>query len=168
MWEGQETWGEEARRWRARQLSAGGFESAFAQLQVPVEAACTAEGEWPYRIAAGIRAALAFAAADPIAAQALTNGALAHGAEGFARYNRMLNHFGERLVHGRMQRPEGPTLPEITEWAMVGGLATLIAEWVDTGKAAELPTVAPEAIQFVLTPYIGVEEAKRVARGGSA
>jgi hypothetical protein len=38
----------------------------------------------------------------------------------------------------------------------------LVAQRVDLGRAAELPTLAPEAIQFVLTPYLGAAEARRV------
>jgi hypothetical protein len=79
----------------------------------------------------------------------------------------MISHFGERLLPGRAMRPEGERLPEITERAMIGGLAMLIAQRLDLGRAAELPALAPEAIQFVLTPYLGTEEARRVARAGA-
>jgi hypothetical protein len=75
----------------------------------------------------------------------------------------MLEHFAERLRPGRAERPEGKRLPEIVEKSMVGGLAMLIAQRVDTGRATELPALAAEAIQFVLTPYLGGEEAMRVA-----
>jgi hypothetical protein len=141
----------------------GAFEAAFARLQIRVETACAAEAEWPAQVAAGVRAALAFAAADPAAAGSLTSDVLAAGREGFARYDRMLGHFGERLLPGRALRPEGERLPEITEKAMTGGLAMLIAQRLDIGRAAELPALAEEAIQFVLTPYLGGEEARRVA-----
>lgn len=140
-----------------------GFEPAFAQLQAQVETACAGEAAWPARVAAGIRAALAFAAADPAAAQALTNEAMTDGGEGFARYDRMLEHFAADLRPGRDERPEGELLPEITEKLMVGGLASLIAQRLDFGRQAELPALAPEAIQFVLTPYVGTEEARPIA-----
>jgi hypothetical protein len=139
------------------------FEAAFARLQIRVETACSAEADWPAQVAAGIRAALAFAAAEPASAQALTNDALAAGREGFARYDRMLGHFGERLLPGRALRPEGERLPEITEKAMTGGLAMLVAQRLDLGRAAELPALGEESIQFVLTPYLGLEEAGRIA-----
>lgn len=142
---------------------AGVFEAAFARLQIRVETACAAEADWPAQVAAGIRAALAFAAADPASAQALTNDALAAGREGYARYERMLSHFGERLLPGRSLRPEGERLPEIVEQAMTGGIAMLVAQRLDMGRAAELPELAEEATQFVLTPYLGTAEARRVA-----
>jgi hypothetical protein len=142
---------------------ADAFEAAFARLQVRIETACAAEEEWPVQVAAGIRAALEFAAADPASARLLTNEALAAGRDGHARYDRMLSHFGERLLPGRALRPEGERLPEIVEKAMTGGIAMLIAQRLDMGRAEALPALAEEATQFVLTPYLGTEAARRIA-----
>ena len=50
---------------------ADAFETAFARLQVRIETACAAEAGWPAQVAAGIRAALAFAAAEPASAARL-------------------------------------------------------------------------------------------------
>jgi hypothetical protein len=142
---------------------ANAFEAAFARLQVRIETACAAGDAWPAQVAAGVRAALEFAAAEPESAHLLTNDALAAGREGYARYDRMLSHFGEQLLPGRGLRPQGGRLPEIIEKAMTGGIAMLIAQRLDMGRAAELPALAEEATQFVLTPYLGTEEARRVA-----
>ena len=137
------------------------FQAAFARLQIGIETACAAEAAWPERVAAAIRAALAFAAAHPDDADLLTNRAMAAGREGFERYDRMLEHFGDGLRPGRAERPHGPELPEITEKAMIGGLASLIANRLQ-GDVSRLPGLAPEAIQFVLTPYLGAEDARRL------
>ncbi|HVY78731.1 MAG TPA: hypothetical protein VG898_09525, partial [Solirubrobacterales bacterium] len=51
------------------------FDSAFAALQVRIESACSATGEWPAGVAAGVRAAFEWVAAEPAAAQLLTNDA---------------------------------------------------------------------------------------------
>jgi hypothetical protein len=80
----------------------------------------------------------------------------------------MLEHFGEHLLPGRELHPEGERLPQIVEKAMTGGLAMLVAQRLDTGREAELPGLAPEAIQFVLTPYLGTGEARRIAAPGPA
>jgi len=139
------------------------FESAFASLQVGVEAACAAEDEWPAQIAAGIRAALYFAASNPAAAQALTTDALAAGRQGFVRYDRMIAYFGDLLLPGLALRPEGERLPEITGRAMAGGVATLVTRRLEEGLENELLALASEAVQFVLTPYLGAEWAAEVA-----
>lgn len=143
------------------------FESAFARLRIRIETACASKDEWPGQVAAAVRVAFAFAAAHPETAATLTSELLANGRAGYDRYERMLTHFGEQLRPGRALRPEGEWLPEITEKAMVGGLVTLIAQRLDTGREAELPAIASEAIQFVLSPYLGAEEARRVAVQGA-
>jgi hypothetical protein len=142
---------------------ANAFERAFALLQIRVETACAAQSDWPAQVAAGVRAALDFAAAEPVAARALTNDAFAAGGAGYARYERMLTYLGERLLPGRNLHPEGEQLPEIVEESMVGGLTTLVAQRLDRGGEAELPGLAEEAIQFLLAPYVGAEEARRLA-----
>ena len=139
------------------------FERAFARLQIQVETACASQADWPAQVAVGIRAALDFAAAEPAAARALTVDALTAGAAGRGRYDRMLAHFGERLMPGRELRPDGERLPDIIEQALTGGLAMLIAHRLEMGSEAELPGIAAEAIEFALTPYIGAEEAARIA-----
>jgi hypothetical protein len=142
---------------------ASSFERAFARLQIEVETACATQADWPAQVAVGIRAALDFAATEPAAARALTVDALTAGTTGRGRYDRMLAHFGERLLPGRELRPEGEHLPEIIEQALTGGLAMLIAHRLEMGTEAELPAIASEAIQFALTPYLGAEEAARIA-----
>jgi hypothetical protein len=142
---------------------ASGFERAFARLQIEVETACARQADWPSQVAVGIRAALDFAAAQPAAARALTTDALAAGSAGYERYDRMLTYFGERLLVGRELGPEGEQLPELVERALTGGLSMLVAQRLEKGNEGALSAAAEEAIHFVLTPYVGAEEAGRLA-----
>jgi hypothetical protein len=139
------------------------FDSAFAALQVRIESACALAGEWPEGVATGIRAAFDWVAAEPRAAQLLTNDALASGSAGFERYERMVAYVAELLTPGRGLTAHGERLPEITERAMASGVAMLVAQRLSMGREAELPALAAEATQFVLTPYLGSVEARRVA-----
>lgn len=139
------------------------FDSAFAGLQVRIESACATAAAWPEGVAAGIHAAFEWAAAEPAAAQLLTNDALAGGAEGFERYERMVSYAAELLAPGREQSLHGERLPEITERAMASGVTMLVAQRLSLGQAAALPALAGEATQFVLTPFLGGSEARRVA-----
>jgi len=139
------------------------FDSAFAALQVRIESACSDADKWPERVAAGIRAAFEWASAEPAAAGLLTNDALAGGSAGFERYERMIAYVAELLEPGRGRATHGERLPKITERAMASGVAMLVAQRLSLGKQAELPALAGEAIQFVLTPYLGSDEARRVA-----
>lgn len=142
------------------------FETAFARFQVRVEEACAGRPDWASGIAAAIRAGLDFAAADPVAADTLASRALGMGRDGIARHRRLLSYIAEALAAGREQRPHGAELPQLTEQALAGGLTSLVAERLARGRESELLALAPEAVQFVLTPYLGREEAKQVAIGG--
>jgi hypothetical protein len=150
---------------RARQPDdfAFAFDSAFATLQVRIESACAVVDEWPAQVAGGIRAAFEWVAAEPVAAQLLTNDALAGGSAGFERYERMISYVARLLEPGRERAAHGERLPEITERAMASGVAMLVAQRLSLGQEAELPAIAGEAIQFVLTPYLGGDEARRAA-----
>jgi hypothetical protein len=139
------------------------FEAAFARLQVVVEEAYVAQAGWPDQVAAAIRAGFEFAASDPGAADLLTNQALASGSDGVARYQRLLSYGVSLLLPGRKHSPDGALLPGIVEQSVAGGIIMLVAQRVDQGRASELPALASEAIQFALTPYLGIERAREVA-----
>ncbi len=143
------------------------FDSAFAALQVRIKSACAGAGDWPDGVAAGIGAAFEWVAAEPLAAQLLTNDALAGGSAGFERYERMVGYVAELFAPGRERAGHGERLPEITERAMASGVAMLVAQRLSL-RQGELPALAGEATQFVLTPYLGSAEARRFAAGNSA
>jgi len=142
---------------------ANAFEAAFERLQARLRMACAGEVDWPDQMAAGIRAVLDFATADPAAAETLTSAAISRGNDGLDSYERIVSHFEEYLRAGRDLHPDGTILPEFTERALVGGVTMLIAQRLDAGRVTDLTSTAREATQFVLTPYIGAEEARRAA-----
>jgi len=135
-------------------------------LQVLLEMVCVGGGLWPERVSAAVRQALEFAAAEPAAASVLTNAALAQGADGLERYERLMTYLAGLLEAGRAESPHGADLPPTTERSLAGGVATIVANRVDRGRAGDLPGLAAEVVQFVLTPYLGTEEARRIATAG--
>jgi hypothetical protein len=145
---------------------ASAFESAFARLQVLLEIACVGGGSWPERASVAVRQALEFAVVDPAAASVLTNAALGQGRDGLERYERLMAYLAGLLEAGRAESPHGADLPQTTERSLAGGVATIVANRVDRGRAEELPGLTAEVVQFVLTPYMGTEEARRIATGG--
>jgi hypothetical protein len=154
------------RKAQQRHDFATAFETAFARLQVRLEMACAAAGPWPQRAAASVRQGLEFAATDPDAASVLTSAALAHGADGLTRYERLMTYLAGLLEGGREVSPHGADLPPSTERSLAGGVATIVANRVDRARAAELPDLHAELVQFVLTPYLGTGEARRIAEAG--
>lgn len=142
---------------------ASAFEVEFARLRVRLETACVEEKAWPARVAAGIRACCVFAAEHPEEARLLTSEALARDEESRLLYEQMISYFAAMLRPGRDLNSRSGELPAITESAMAGGVAMLIGRRLDQGQEAELPALAADAIVFVLTPYVGIESARRFA-----
>ena len=141
------------------------FEAARARFRFALEGACERSAPWPERVAAALAAALRFAADNPDTVDVLTNRALAAGPDGVAAHRRLLDWLAGLLAPGRRERPENADLPRTLELALLGGLASLVAQRLSAGRAAELPALAPEATELVLAPYLGPVEAKRLGGG---
>jgi hypothetical protein len=139
------------------------FEAALARLRFALTEAYRVPGPEPGRVAAAIQAGFAFASHNPATVLVLTSGALSQGPYGAARHRDLLARAARVLARCRAGRSESDRLPAITERALVGGLATVVAHRLDAGRAGELPALAPQAVEFVLTPYLGAEEARRFA-----
>lgn len=139
---------------------AAAFERTFASLRAEVNAACMRELPWTGRVAAGIQAAFAFAADRPQAVRLLTADALTGGEESQAHLQRLVSHFADLLSAARDIDPDQTAL---SDKALVGGVVLLVGRLLREGREAELPAVAAEAIQLVLTPHLGAERAGEVA-----
>lgn len=161
----EHSWGRQGMEERAQGPEDFGtaFESAFARLQVLLEMSCASGGSWRERAASAIRQALEFAAREPRAADTLVNQALAQGGDGFQRFERLMAYVAELLQGGRAESPHGIDLPATTERSLAGGIAAIVGNRIDRGRVETLPALVPEVVQFVLTPYLGSEEARRLA-----
>jgi AcrR family transcriptional regulator len=138
-------------------------EGAFDRLIGELSGACAAGFEWPDKLVAGIRAAIAFAIRDPERAQLLivetvaTDATLASGALASSDYLVGL------LRKGREQHPKAVMLPELTERALVGAMVSVIGGRLLSGRADQLPELEPQLVQFLLMPYVGLGEARQIA-----
>jgi len=139
------------------------YETAFARLHEAIEEVRDRELDWPRQAAAGIRAVFRFAAEDPAGAAALTTEALAQGGEQIARYKHLVEYTASLLAPGRGADPGRAPLPDLLEEALAGGIFMLIGGRLEQGRQAELPSLAGEAIEFALTPYLGCRAARRLA-----
>jgi hypothetical protein len=137
------------------------FSGAIARLQVAVLGACEEQELWPAKVAMAVAAAIEFAAEDPQSAQLLTVDALMRRPDGGQRYLRMIEHFAELL---RSESPRDRRRPGMTEQALVGGVATTIADRMRFDSPPALIATIPELVEFVLLPYVGHAEAKEWAR----
>jgi len=129
---------------------------SLEQLQVAVAKSCADGGPWEDRFAGGIRAALAFAIANPAAARALIDSRIAD-AESARDYRELIDHFSTQL---RECVPPDDRLSPSSEKALVGSIAGVVSGCLYSGGAESLDKVAPLLVYLALLPYVGFHEAK--------
>jgi AcrR family transcriptional regulator len=119
-------------------------------------------GAWAARVRAELGALLGCFAANPalarftLAAPPIAGGDVAKVQRAFLE--RLLGVLGE----DRPKRTRRP--PRAAEYGLMGGLAALIVGAVEADGAEALRALQPEVTELVLTPYLGREEAARLAR----
>lgn len=144
---------------------AAAFDEAFARLCDHVVAACAAQAEGALRVAASVRAAFEFAIADPGAARLLTDEALHRGEEGQARHRAMIRHFAGLLRSATERLPAEQRRTPVVEEGVAAGIALLIGSRLRDDRTEQLESIVADAAQFALIPYVGAEEARRLAVG---
>ena len=139
------------------------YEASFEFLR---EEIVEASGEaWPSSVRAGLSALLEALAAHPDLATFFLISPASVGDEIAARHHLAIRDLVEALL---AKAPKGAVpkgVAEVQAEALSGGLVRLAAMKVSSGKAAELPALLPDLIELFLRPFVGSEEAIRVARG---
>jgi AcrR family transcriptional regulator len=138
------------------------FDAVVGHLQNLVAEAVEDEEDWPRQVVAALRAVLAFVVAEPnLARLCLVEPVTATPA--------IATHFRETVVSvipylrlGRAERPNGGALPDSTEDSLLGGLIALVSRSIVIDDPDSLSGLLPELIEFVLAPYLGLEQAKKL------
>jgi hypothetical protein len=127
------------------------------ELQVAVAKACASDGVWASRFAAAVRAALAFAVANPTAARALID-ARDSDSSSSRRYREVLAAFSLQLRDGA---PPEERLPTYNDEALVKSIAGVVSGYLHWGSADRLDEIAPHLVYLALLPYVGFDEARQ-------
>ena len=130
-----------------------------------VERAYAGESDWRLAVRAGIEALLGFLASEPAFAHVgLIDGLIAtpHTAQ---RSNDGIDAFMRMLVPG-LEQTNGLAPSAVTVEAIAGGLLELCLHYALTDRINELPELVPTATYIALAPFLGGEEAARIAAGG--
>jgi AcrR family transcriptional regulator len=135
----------------------------FERLARLILSACATEREWPARVRAAIGAVFALAAQAPEEVRLLTLDALATDMMIARQVIDSNAHLAALLRDGRRHTPLGPSLPDLTEEALVGAVSAILGGRLLDGDAGALTALEPEIVQLLLTPYIGTREAARIA-----
>jgi AcrR family transcriptional regulator len=116
---------------------------------------------WQARVDAGFAALLQYIASEPALARACIVDAMSAGPASLARYEESLQAFIPLLRIGRKVSPHGEDLPDTLEETIIGGVFWIIYQRIILGETEQIDRLRPELVEFVLTPYIGAEAAKK-------
>lgn len=144
------------------------YDAAVEQIRQCVLAACKEdEGvDWPLRVRRAIQELLKTFTAEPALASITLVEGLRAGRGVYDRYQTAIESFVEYLRAGAPTTPAGSEVPEATDEAVVGGIAALLGRRILAGESERLEELFPEILEFVLTAYLGVEEARRIVSAG--
>ena len=127
-----------------------------------VESAFAAESDWRFAVRAGIGALFEFLATEPSFAHIALVDALIANERTAERSVAGVRAYAQMLVPG-LERTDGHGPPAVTVEAIAGGLFDLCLHYALAGKIDELPRLTASATYVALAPFLGGEEAARVA-----
>jgi AcrR family transcriptional regulator len=116
--------------------------------------------EWPDRVRARLAALLEVLSRDEAVTRCFLVEPLAAGGEVTARYREAMGLLAATL---RPEPPPSELNMEVRDQALIGGIATLIVRRLNSGGAQRLPDLLPDLTELALAPYMGRQEAKRLA-----
>jgi AcrR family transcriptional regulator len=140
------------------------FDAVVAHIRELIGAAVGAAPDWPQRAIAAAREVLAFLAAEPELARLVLVESQSAGPVVAARFRAEVQELVPPLELGRRERSDDRELPPTTEDSTIGALVSLAGRKVAAGEAERLGELLPDFTEFILSPYLGPDEAARLAR----
>jgi AcrR family transcriptional regulator len=139
------------------------YEVTLDYLRETMLAAAAAEQGWPERVRAGLDALLQSLAAHPDLAAFVLIAPASAGDSIAARHHLAMRELVAALIAGPPAPPDTGEPSDTQAEALAGGLSRLIVRKVGAGEAEQLPQLLPDLVELVLRPFVGSEEAVRVA-----
>jgi AcrR family transcriptional regulator len=140
------------------------YEMVTDHILDSMRAAAGSFDEWPQQVRAALATVLRFLSEEPELARLCMIEPAAAGGEIAARHRETMQRFVEILRAGRPAHAGERPLPEVTEETLVGGAISLIVRELSAGRANQLEQLLPDLVELILSPYVGAEEAERLAR----
>jgi AcrR family transcriptional regulator len=135
----------------------------FDRLWLDVAAACDAPDRWPLKVRAALAAVLTSLVEASNLARVFAVEAAAASLAAAERQFAALDQFASLLRGGRHLYPEAASLPDATERALVGGIASILSGHLLMEDPQAIPRLQGQLVELVLIPYLGEGEARRVA-----
>jgi AcrR family transcriptional regulator len=138
-------------------------ETFLGRLLQDATGACQLSAPWPFRLRAGLRAVLSSLTEGAALARVLTVEADAAGLALAESRLVALDDFARLMRNGREGLPGAASLPAVTERLLVGGVASVVSERLLREEPTATPALEAELTELLLIPYLGPEEARRIA-----
>jgi AcrR family transcriptional regulator len=139
------------------------YEDSVERLRDQVLGAARGEQDnWALQVCAGLRALLAFLAADPATANLLLVEGLRIGPAAHELFQNAMGSLVPHLRRGWQVSANEGRPPEAVDEAVIGGVVSLLFRRALAGETDRLEEFFPEIAEFALTPYLGPVEARRI------
>jgi AcrR family transcriptional regulator len=139
------------------------YDRGLAWLEQEVSAALLGAGDWAGQVRAATVRALSLLASDPALARLLATEILCLGPPGRARRRQLVDRLGLLLGLGRAAAPGSHEPPPTLERALAHGAIAVLDREVAAGRGERLAQLVPDLAEFLLAPYLGHAQARRVA-----
>ena len=136
------------------------IDSACSQILAAIMPAFRRAPDWPLGVRAGYGALCNFLASRPAMAHLIAVEIHAAGSPAMERRHETLKPLEELIGEGFKHQPEAPAL---AAEAITGAVFTLIYKRLRSSGPSSLPPLAPLLTYITLCPFLGAEEACRVA-----
>lgn len=142
------------------------FDTTMARSRERIDAAVAANADapWAQQVVAALRALFDVILADPLIARATIVEAPTVGSVIVDRYEAAMTTLSPLLRQGREGNPEAADLPDTLEDTLAGGVLWSAYQRLIVGEVERIEALLPEAIEFLLRPYLGDAEAARWAK----
>jgi AcrR family transcriptional regulator len=139
-------------------------QDAFLErLWLDVVAACDASGDWPLKVRAALGAVLSSLVEASALARVFVVEAAAATLAAAERQFAALDQFATLLRGGRRHYPKAESLPDATERALVGGVASIVSGHLLMEDPQVIPSIEGQLVELLLIPYLGEDEARQAA-----
>jgi AcrR family transcriptional regulator len=139
------------------------FDTVATHVRQEMSEAAERGSTWPERAAAATAAAVAFFAKAPELARLCLVESVAAGAPVNSKLGESIELCAEELRAKRPRATGKMQTPEATEEVLVSGAVTLLARRLNEGREEQLLELVPEIVEMILGPYVGGNDARRLA-----
>ncbi len=139
------------------------FDRIVAESAAAVTTAVAEADGWPEEMAAGLACLLDLIVADPRRARIALVEVQAAGPRAYGHYEEAVDQATPKLREGRVFSKEAAALSNALEEAILGGILWIVHQCLVKGELGDPDSLLEEIIQIALAPYLGDEEARRLA-----